>query len=42
MYIDPRDYTEFYYGKGIRDRKFSHLSDESDSEKVRTINEIKE
>ena len=40
VYIDPRDYTEFYYGKGIKNRKDSHLNDESDTEKVKIIKEI--
>jgi len=40
VYIDPRDFSEFYYGKGVNDRKFSHLSDDSDSEKARLIKEI--
>lgn len=42
VYIDPRNYQEFYYGKGQGDRKLAHLNDGSDSEKTRIINEIKE
>jgi len=37
VYIDPRNYEEFYYGKGKGSRKDAHLSDASDSEKVRRI-----
>lgn len=42
VYIDPRDYTEFYYGKGKGNRKDAHLKDGRDNEKTRIINEIKE
>jgi hypothetical protein len=41
VYIDPRDYTEFYYGKGKGNRKDSHLTDNSDSEKADIIRDIK-
>jgi hypothetical protein len=41
VYIDPRNYEEFYYGKGKGNRKDSHLTDESDSEKAKRIREIK-
>jgi hypothetical protein len=41
VYIDPRNFEEFYYGKGKGNRKDAHLSDESDSEKARRIKEIK-
>ncbi|MHA1675907.1 MAG: LEM-3-like GIY-YIG domain-containing protein [Candidatus Njordarchaeales archaeon] len=41
VYIDPRNYEEFYYGKGKGNRKSSHLKDQSDSEKVKRINAIK-
>jgi hypothetical protein len=37
VYIDPRNYEEFYFGKGKGSRKDAHLSDESDSEKSRRI-----
>lgn len=37
VYIDPRNYEEFYFGKGRGSRKDSHLSDTSDSEKARRI-----
>ncbi len=41
VYIDPRNYEEFYFGKGIKKRKDSHLSDDSDNEKTQRINDIK-
>ncbi len=41
VYIDPRNYEEFYYGKGKGTRKDAHLTDKSDSEKARRITEIK-
>ena len=41
VYIDPRNFEEFYYGKGTGSRKFSHLNDESDTEKAKRINKIK-
>lgn len=41
VYIDPRNFEEFYYGKGKGSRKNAHLSDDSDSEKVKRIREIK-
>jgi hypothetical protein len=41
VYIDPRNFEEFYYGKGKGSRKNAHLFDESDSEKVRRISAIK-
>lgn len=37
VYIDPRNFEEFYYGKGRGSRKDAHLSDNSDSEKTRRI-----
>jgi uncharacterized protein len=40
VYIDPRNYEEFYYGKGKGNRKASHLKDASDSEKANRIREI--
>lgn len=40
VYIDPRNHEEFYYGKGKGSRRFSHLSDSSDSEKVARIRAI--
>src|ERR1700731_2656428 len=41
VYIDPRNFEEFYFGKGRGSRKESHLSDDSDSEKARRILAIK-
>ncbi|MFZ1528669.1 MAG: GIY-YIG nuclease family protein [Ferruginibacter sp.] len=41
VYIDPRNYEEFYYGKGKGARRVAHLSDTTDSEKVSRINAIK-
>lgn len=40
VYIDPRNYEEFYYGKGKRDRKDEHVKDDGDSEKAKRIKEI--
>ena len=40
VYIDPRNFEEFYYGKGKGKRKFNHLSDESDNEKTKRIKTI--
>jgi len=37
VYIDPRNYEEFYFGKGRGSRKDAHLSDDSDSEKAKRI-----
>lgn len=41
VYIDPRNFEEFYYGKGQGSRKLSHLGDQSDSPKVARIQEIR-
>ena len=41
VYVDPRNYEEFYYGKGKGARRIAHLSDETDSEKVARINAIR-
>lgn len=38
--IDPRNFEEFYYGKGIGNRKNTHLTDNNDSEKYRRIEAI--
>ena len=40
VYIDPRNFEEFYYGKGKGNRKNAHLGDESDTHKTRTIKAI--
>jgi uncharacterized protein len=42
VYIDPRNFEEFYYGKGKGSRKISHLFDEQDSKKVARIRAIRE
>lgn len=39
-YIDPRTSNAFYIGQGKGDLAFSHLSDDTDSEKVRIIKEL--
>jgi len=41
VYIDPRNFEEFYYGKGTGSRKTAHLSDDSDTEKAKRIKAIK-
>lgn len=41
VYIDPRNFEEFYYGKGTGSRKNAHLSDNNDNEKTKRINAIK-
>jgi hypothetical protein len=40
VYIDPRNFEEFYYGKGKGDRKSAHLQDTNDTEKTRRIKAI--
>lgn len=40
VYIDPRNFEEFYYGKGKGSRRSAHLNDTQDSEKVRRIRAI--
>lgn len=42
VYIDPRNYEEFYYGKGKGTRKFAHLTADDGSEKSKRIQLIKE
>ena len=42
VYIDPRNGEPFYIGKGIRNRLFSHLDDQSENEKVAKITEIRQ
>ena len=42
VFIDPRNHEEFYYGKGKGSRRFAHLADESDSEKVARIRAIQD
>ncbi len=41
VYIDPRNYEEFYYGKGKGKRKDAHLKDLGRSDKSQKIGEIK-
>lgn len=41
VYIDPRNYEEFYYGKGMGSRKDAHLGDISDTAKAKRIADIK-
>ncbi|MCH7402872.1 GIY-YIG nuclease family protein [Belliella kenyensis] len=41
VYIDPRNYEEFYYGKGKGNRKESHLKSDDDSDKTKIIAEIR-
>jgi hypothetical protein len=41
VYIDPRNFEEFYYGKGKGSRKEAHLSEDSDSDKSKQIKDIK-
>lgn len=41
VYIDPRNYEEFYYGKGKGARKFAHLKDRSDTDKVKRLSAIR-
>lgn len=41
VYIDPRNFEEFYYGKGKDRRKNAHLLDDDDSEKSKRIKAIK-
>lgn len=40
VYIDPRNFEDFYYGKGKGNRKEAHLKDETDSEKSQRIKAI--
>jgi uncharacterized protein len=41
VYIDPRNYEEFYYGKGCGGRKDVHLDDARESAKVKRIRAIR-
>ena len=40
VYIDPRNFQEFYYGKGKDSRMQSHLYEKTDSEKTKRIRAI--
>jgi hypothetical protein len=42
LYSDPRDGKPFYLGKGIGNRVFNHLDDESDTQKVQKIKQIRD
>jgi uncharacterized protein len=41
VYIDPRNFEEFYYGKGQGSRKDAHLHDRERSSKTKRIRDIK-
>lgn len=41
VYSDPDTHRPFYVGKGKNNRAFSHMADQTESEKARKINEIK-
>lgn len=41
-YIDPRDDSVFYIGKGVGSRAIDHLFDQSESKKVARINNIRD
>lgn len=41
VYIDPRNFEEFYFGKGKGSRKEAHLFDKSGTEKAKRIATIK-
>lgn len=41
VYIDPRNYEEFYYGKGKGSRRVAHLTEDGDSDKVSRIKAIR-
>lgn len=40
VYIDPRNFEEFYYGKGKGSRKVAHLLEDNDSKKAKRIKSI--
>src|SRR5688572_1020267 len=42
VYIDPRNGKPFYIGRGKGNRIFSHLSEKSEANKVRQIEEIRD
>ena len=41
VYIDPRNFEEFYYGKGCGSRKDAHLHEISETAKSKRINDIR-
>ena len=41
VYIERRNFEEFYYGKGSGSRKSAHLSGDSDTQKAKRISAIK-
>lgn len=41
VYIDPRNFEEFYYGKGKGTRKNAHLAEDNDTIKAKRIKAIK-
>ncbi len=41
VYIDPRNFEEFYFGKGKGSRKDVHLAEDSDTEKSKRIKAIR-
>lgn len=41
VYLDPRNFEEFYYGKGKGSRKDAHLNEDSNSDKSKRIKAIK-
>lgn len=40
VYIDPRNFEEFYFGKGTGSRKKAHLTDDTDTDKSKRIKAI--
>lgn len=42
VYIDPRNFEAFYYGKGKGSRKFAHTLGGGDSEKAKRVAQIKD
>lgn len=42
VYIDPRNFEKFHFGKSKGSRKEEHLFEESESSKVKRIKQIKD